>query len=72
MPLTTEERDILIETATIVKRLEETMNSETGTPRCAKHIADVENVKRSLTNLKGIVTTAGITIFSVLLYAILK
>lgn len=72
MPLTTEERDLLIETATIVRRLDETIHSETGTPRCAKHIEKVENVEKSITNLKRIVAGAGATIFSALLYAFFK
>ena len=71
MALTTEERDILIETQTIVKRLEKTMNSDTGTPRCAKQTEKLNALEKSQANMKKVMIALGSPLVVALLYAVL-
>jgi len=72
MALTREERDILIETAAVVKRLEATMNSEEGTPRCAKHTEKLNTLEKSQQMQKRLMLAIGSPLIVALLYAVLS
>lgn len=72
MALTPEQNKMLIETATIVKRLDKTLFSEEGAPRCAKNMEKIDTLEKSTARTKQYAWGVALVFITQLVYSIFK
>jgi hypothetical protein len=72
MPLTEEQHKLLIETATIVKGLKETMESTNGTPRCAKNMEKIATLEQGTKRTRQYAWAVILMVMSQFIYSIFR